>query len=318
MEIESLVNDFLEYLEVEKDRSPLTIRDYRQQLRRFTDWLHANSDVTTPDGVNMDVVRRYRLWLAHENGTALSKATQSGYVITLRVFLRYLITQRDIATLSPDKIELPKLSAPSVSFLTRDQVWQLLKSASPGCRPGHLNRARLRDRAILETLYSTGLRVSELVSLNRDQIDFSTMEFGVRGKGGKLRVVFLSRAAAFWITQYLRIRQDNAKPLFISYRGGGKRCRSPNTNNGESMRLSARAIDKLVQKYARKCNLPVNVTPHTLRHSFATDLLINGADLRSVQEMLGHASIVTTQRYTHVTNGHLKAVHARFHGHSTY
>jgi len=306
--IESLVNDFLEYLEVEKDRSPLTIRDYRQQLRHFTDWLKSNSDATTPDGINMEIVRHYRLYLAHENGTALSKATQTGYVITLRTFLRYLITQRDIATLPPDKIELPKLSQSTVSFLTRDQVWRLLKSAYPGRRFGHLNKPRLRDRAILELLYSTGLRVSELAGLNRDQVDFERMEFGIRGKGGKLRVVFLSRAASFWLRLYLQYRTDDYKPLFISSRG----------RLSNSFRLSSRAIDNLVQKYARKCNLPMNVTPHTLRHSFATDLLIGGADLRSVQEMLGHASIVTTQRYTHVTDSHLRAIHKRFHGTSPY
>jgi len=306
MEIQCLVNEFLEYLEVEKDRSPLTIREYRHYLKRFTNWLPIN--VITPADISMELVRHYRLFLAKENGSTLGKATQAAHVICLRCFLRYLITHRDISTLSPDKIELPKLSQSTVSFLTRDQIWQLLKSAYPGRRFGHLNKPRLRDRAILELLYSTGLRVSELVSLNRDQIDFDRMEFGVRGKGGKLRVVFLSRAASFWLKLYLQVREDNYKPLFISSRG----------RLSNSFRLSSRAIDNLVQKYARKCNLPMNVTPHTLRHSFATDLLMGGADLRSVQEMLGHASIVTTQRYTHVTDSHLKSVHKRFHATSAY
>jgi site-specific recombinase XerD len=182
------------------------------------------------------------------------------------------------------------------------QIKRLLNS------PQISNELNLRDKAILETLFSTGLRVSELVSLNRDQIDLERQEFGVKGKGNKIRVVFLSDTAVQWISRYLRSRQDNFRPLFIRYTG-----RLDTEKNGEKMRLTARSIQRIVAKYTKRCGLPIKVTPHTLRHSFATDLLISGADIRSVQEMLGHESIRTTQVYTHVTNRHLKEVHKAFH-----
>jgi len=216
--------------------------------------------------------------------------------------LRYLLVQRDIVTLSPDKIELPKQGSRSVSFLNPGQIERLLNS------PKIADNAGLRDRTILETLYSTGLRVSELVSLNRDQVDLERKEFGVKGKGNKIRVVFLSDTAAQWIERYLRSRQDNFKPLFIRHSG-----KIDARNNGEKMRLTARSIQNIVSKYAKRAGLPIEATPHTLRHSFATDLLIGGADIRSVQEMLGHESIRTTQVYTHVTNRRLKEVHKAFH-----
>ena len=222
--------------------------------------------------------------------------------MALRAFLRYLLVQRDIPTLSPDKIELPKQSSRSVAFLNPEQTERLLNS------PKISSDAGLRDRTTLETLFSTGLRVSELVSLNRDQIDLERREFGVKGKGNKLRVVFLSDTAAEWIDRYLRARKDSFKPLFIRYSGAVNAQK-----NGEKMRLTARSIQNIVAKYAKRSGLPIEATPHTLRHSFATDLLISGADIRSVQEMLGHESIKTTQVYTHVTNRHLKDVHRAFH-----
>jgi site-specific recombinase XerD len=199
-------------------------------------------------------------------------------------------------------VELPKQGPRSVAFLNPEQIERLLSS------PKISNNAGLRDRTILETLFSTGLRVSELVSLNRDQIDLERKEFGVKGKGNKLRVVFLSDTAAQWIKRYLQARKDHFKPLFIRYSG-----RVDAQNSGEKMRLTARSIQNIVSKYAKKSGLPIEATPHTLRHSFATDLLISGADIRSVQEMLGHESIRTTQIYTHVTNRHLKEVHKAFH-----
>jgi site-specific recombinase XerD len=213
------------------------------------------------------------------------------------------LVKRDIPTLSPDKIELPKQNTRSVSFLDSEQIKRLLSS------PQISNEIGLRDKAILETFFSTGLRVSELVRLNRDQIDLKRQEFGVKGKGNKPRVVFLSDTASQWIERYLQSRQDHFKPLFIRYSGS-----VDTQKNGEKMRLTARFIEKIVAKYARRCGLSIKVSPHTLRHSFATDLLIGGADLRSVQEMLGHESIRTTQVYTHVTNRHLKEVHKAFHG----
>jgi site-specific recombinase XerD len=303
--IEPLVDDFLEYLEVEKGRSSLTIREYRHYLERFLDWLKTNTKVAEPCDLTSDVVRKYRLYLAHisnTDGKQLKRATQTYYVIALRTFLRYLVVQRNIVTLSPDKIELPKQSQRSVTFLNPEQLDRLLNC------PQISDEAGLRDKAILETLFSTGLRVSELVRLNRDQINLERKEFGVRGKGDKLRVVFLSDTAANWLKRYLEQRKDSFKPLFIRYSG-----KIDTAKEGEKMRLTARSIQDIVNKYARKCGLPLIVTPHTLRHSFATDLLIGGADLRSVQEMLGHESIRTTQVYTHVTNKHLKDIHRAFH-----
>jgi site-specific recombinase XerD len=305
MSLEPLVDDFLEYLEVERGRSSLTVREYRHYLKRFLDWLTANTAVTSPADVGLELVRRYRLYLAHfrnRNGAPLQRITQTYHIIALRAFLRYLLVQRDIPTLSPDKIELPKQSTRSVAFLNSEQVERLLNS------PKIEDEIGLRDKTILETLFSTGLRVSELVSLNRDQIDLERREFSVRGKGDKLRVVFLSDTAAHWLERYLRTRKDNFKPLFIRYSG-----KVDAKKDGEKMRLTARSVEEIVSKYAKRCGLPMEVTPHTLRHSFATDLLIGGADLRSVQEMLGHESIRTTQVYTHVTNKHLKEVHQAFH-----
>jgi len=303
-----LIAEFLEYLEIQKGCSPLTIREYRHYLKRFHNWLTENSSATKPDQINLELVRRYRLYLAHlraRDGVPLERVTQSYHIIALRAFLRYLLVQRDIPTLSPDKVELPKQGSRSVSFLNPGQIERLLNS------PKIATNAGLRDRTILETLFSTGLRVSELVRLNRDQVDLKRQEFGVRGKGNKLRVVFLSDTAAQWIERYLRSRQDNFKPLFIRYSG-----KVDARNSGEKMRLTARSIQRIVAKYAKRAGLPIEATPHTLRHSFATDLLIGGADIRSVQEMLGHESIRTTQVYTHVTNRHLKDVHKAFHGKS--
>jgi site-specific recombinase XerD len=274
-------------------------------LNRFLEWLKTNTKTSEPGDITSELIRRYRLYLAHlrnPDGTFLKRVTQTYHIIALRAFLRYLTVQRNINTLSPDKIELPKQSPRLVAFLTSEQLERLLNS------PQISDEAGLRDKAILETLFSTGLRVSELVRLNRDQINLDRKEFGVRGKGDKLRVVFLSDTAAYWLERYLQTRKDNFKPLFIRYSG-----RVDTTKDGEKMRLTARSVQEIVNKYAKRCGLPIEVTPHTLRHSFATDLLIGGADLRSVQEMLGHESIRTTQVYTHVTNKHLKEVHQAFH-----
>jgi len=305
MTLESLIAEFLEYLEIQKGCSPLTIQRYRHYLRRFHNWVAGNFPSTEPVDINLELIRKYRLYLARfraHDGLLLGRITQSYHVIALRAFLRYLVVQRDIPTLSPDKIELPKQSSRSVAFLNPEQMGRLLNS------PQISNIIGLRDRVVLETLFSTGLRVSELVSLNRDQVDLERKEFGVKGKGNKLRVVFLSDTGTEWIERYLRARKDNFKPLFIRYSGAVDSQKS-----GERMRLTARSIQNIVAKYARRSGLPIEATPHTLRHSFATDLLISGADIRSVQEMLGHESIKTTQVYTHVTNRHLKEVHKAFH-----
>lgn len=303
--LKSLISDFLEYLVIEKSRSPLTIRQYKHYLGRFYSWTKENYSTITPEDINKELVRNYRLYLARlrdRNGKQLTRVTQTYHIIALRAFLRYLLVQRDIPTLSPDKIELPKQSTRSVAFLSSEQLERLLNS------PKIADEVGLRDKSILETLFSTGLRVSELVRLNRDQINLDRKEFGVRGKGDKPRVVFLSDTAVHWLERYLQARKDNFKPLFIRYSGG-----VDTKKDGEKMRLTARSIQRIVEKYAKRCGLPIEVTPHTLRHSFATDLLIGGADLRSVQEMLGHESIRTTQVYTHVTNRHLKEVHQTYH-----
>ena len=293
MSLSSLIGEFLEYLEIEKGRSLLTIRQYEHYLKCFDDWVSQNSSAVEPEDIDLELVRKYRLYLAHlrnRNGVALKRNTQTYYIIALRAFLRYLLVQRDIPTLSPDKLELPKQISRSVTFLNPGQLDRLLNS------PKISNEAGLRDKAILETLFSTGLRVSELVSLNRDQINLDRKEFGVRGKGDKLRVVFLSDRAAEWLERYLRARRDRFKPLFIRYSGTVDAKR-----DGEKMRLTARSVEKIVRKYARRCGLPVDATPHTLRHSFATHLLNQGTDLRIVQELLGHATVSSTEKYTHVS-----------------
>lgn len=304
-ETRNLVANYLEYLEVSRGRSPLTIQRYAHYLNRFVEWLSANFPEVRIQDIDSDMVSKYRLYLARLSavrGTPLKRSTQVYHLVALRAFLRYLSAHKNLPVLSPDKIELPKPETRSVSFLNQEQIDRLLEAPQISSKTG------LRDKAILETLFSTGLRVSELVQLNRDQIDLQRREFSVRGKGEKVRVVFLSDTAAEWLQRYLQTRKDNFQPLFIRYSGS----KDPRMK-GERMRLTARSVQRIVERYARICGLPINVTPHTLRHSFATDLLIGGADLRSVQEMLGHESVRTTQVYTHVTDKHLKEVHQAFH-----
>jgi len=303
--VKVLASDFLDYLLIEKSLSQLTIRDYRHYLDRFISWLENNAHSLKAEDIDLDVMMKYRVYLANfktPKGIVIKRITQNYHIICLRSFLRYLITHRDINTLNPDKIELPKSEGRIISFLNSEQLTRLLNS------PQISDEIGLRDRTILELLFSTGLRVSELANLNRDQMNFETKEFGVKGKGNKVRVVFLSDTAIDWIKRYLAVRKDDFKPLFIRY----SRERSEE-KQGEKMRLSARSIQLIVRKYSKKCGLPFDAHPHTLRHSFATDLLIQGADLRSVQEMLGHESIRTTQVYTHVTNKHLKEVYQKYH-----
>lgn len=303
-ELPKLINDFLEYLEIEKNCSKLTIRDYRHYLDVFLDWYIKNIPEKSLEKLDLSDIRRYRVFLSNKTdakGAGLKRVTQNYYVIALRSFLRYLI-KNDIKTLEPSKIDLPKTESRSLKFLEREQVERLVTAADTSKEEG------IRDRAIMELLFSTGLRVSELVSLNRDQINLDRKEFGIIGKGRRSRIVFVSDRAAEWINNYLKARKDNFKPLFIRYSGA-----IDETNNGEKMRLTARSIERVVKKYVRATRLPVDATVHTLRHSFATDLLTNGADLRSVQEMLGHKNIATTQIYTHITNKQLREVHKSFH-----
>jgi site-specific recombinase XerD len=296
-----LVTDFLEYLEIERNSSQKTIRNYHHYLTRFVEFV---GDIK-PSEINLALIRKYRLYLARYTDPItqkpLKRVTQNYFMIALRAFLRYL-ARIDVETLSAEKIELGEQDPSPLKILDQDSLERLL--AAPDSR----SKEGFRDRAILELLFSTGLRVSELASLNRDQLNFKTREFGIVGKGGKERVVFLSDGAVETLEKYLTIRFDNFRPLFIRYQG----TVDP-TEHGEKMRLTTRSIERIVEKYVKKVGLAVKATPHTLRHSFATDLLINGADIRSVQEMLGHSNISTTQIYTHVTNRQLKEVHKAFH-----
>lgn len=304
-EIDRLVEEFLEDLEIARNCSPLTLRNYRHYLGRFSLWLKKNFPKAKLSSINLEIIKKYRLFLARftaPNGSPISRSTQAYHVIALRSFFKWLI-KNDYRVISPEKIDLPKAESRSLKFLTTQQVERLLS------QPQISNFRGLRDKAILETLFSTGLRVSELVKLNRDQIDLKRREFGVVGKGGRARVVFLSPRAAKWLGRYLALREDDWKPLFI--RQPGKKLE---ITDGEEMRLTPRSIQRIVEKYVRKARLPVKITPHGLRHSFATDLLMAGADIRSVQEMLGHKNIATTQIYTHITNRQLKTIHETFHG----
>ncbi len=294
--------DFLEHLEIEGGRSLKTVNNYQLYLERFVE---LTGDIKVED-ITLETVRRYRLKLNRltneRTGENLSIITQSYHLIALRSFLTYL-SRRDIKSLSADKIILPKTARKQVTFLHYDEVVRLIDQIPTDSEAG------LRDRAIIELLFSSGLRVSELVSLNRDHVNLKRREFMVRGKGQKDRPVFISSGAAEHVKNYLESRTDSLVPLFISY---SKRSSQPSTS-GDYRRLTARSIQRMVSKYARLAGITKHVSPHTMRHSFATDLLMNGADLRSVQSMLGHSNISTTQVYTHVTDQHLKDVHEKFH-----
>lgn len=294
--------DFLEHLEVEGGRSPRTIENYKLYLERFIDFA-GDIDVAK---ITSETVRKYRLWLNRyknsNTGEELLLITQNYHLIALRGLLTYL-SQRDISSLAADKIALPKTVRKQVTFLHYDEVVRLIEQIPLDNEPG------LRDRAIIELLFSSGLRVSELVNLNRDHINLARREFMVRGKGQKDRPVFVSMSAAEHVKNYLDARSDSLPALFISY---SRRLAKPSVS-GDYRRLSARSIQRMVSHYARLAGITKHVSPHTMRHSFATDLLMNGADLRAVQSMLGHSNIATTQIYTHVTDQHLKDVHERFH-----
>lgn len=303
-EAHSALVDFLESLEVEKNVSALTLRNYSHYLRRFTEWFSQQgfSDLTKLD---QDLLRKYRVYLARyidDQGRTLSKKTQSYHVISLRSWFKWLV-RRDVPVLHPEKIELPKAESTPMKFASVDKIELLLAQPDVSQQDG------LRDRAILEVLFSTGLRVSELVKLNRDQIDLKRKEFGVIGKGRRPRVVFLSDRATDWLEKWLSTRQDDWKPVFIRFSGRKEAL----FTDGEEMRLTVRSVQRLVDSCSRKAHLPIKLSPHGIRHSFATDLLSNGAGLRDVQEMLGHKNISTTQIYTHVTQPQLRKVHAEHH-----
>ncbi len=305
-----LITEFLEHLEIERGRSSKTIRNYDFYLRRFADW----ADNPTPKKITKEKVRKYRLWLnrsvpGRENET-LKKNTQNYHLIALRAFLKYL-SKRDIESLAPEQIELAKQPTRSVEFLEDDELERLLNAPMAKHRrqttKSGWSVVQLRDRAIIETLFSTGLRVSELSNLKIEQVNLKRDEFTVRGKGDKPRVVFLSDEAKKWIKQYLEKRQDTSSYMFVSH----DRAKKGRKGSGP---ITPRSIERLVQRYAKEAGITKRITPHTIRHTFATDMLMAGADVRAVQDLLGHASITTTQIYTHITDKQLKSIHKKFHG----
>ncbi len=299
-EIERLKREFLEYIEIEKGLSLKTVTNYERYLTRF----FAFSKITAPDQITEEKIREFRLFLNRQKGAAvrgqsastLKKNTQNYHLIALRVFLKFLM-KRNITSLTPDKIELAKLSERGLDLISSEELVRIMSA------PSEENLQGLRDRAMLELLFSTGLRVSELCSLNRD-LDLKKDELSVRGKGEKIRVVFLSQDAKDAVKKYLDKRKDMEEALFVPMENKKKK---------EHVRLTSRSIERIVKHYAIKAGVSKKVTPHVIRHSFATDLLQNGADLRSVQQMLGHANIATTQIYTHITDKHLREVHQKFH-----
>lgn len=301
MEIEKIKREFLEHLEIERGRSLKTVENYDRYLNRFFEF----SGIKDPEEIKEELVREYRLWLNRQlSGTKsdsqkefLKKRTQNYYLIALRSFLRYL-AKRNIKSLSPEKIELAKVSERSIDFISGQELKRLIEGACGN------DLKSLRDRAILELLFSTGLRVSELCSLQSD-INLESDEVSIRGKGDRVRVVFLSPSAKEALKEYLKKRTDFDEALFIQL---GK-----NASGKKNLRLTPRSVERIVKYYATKAGITKKVSPHVLRHSFATDLLQNGADLRAVQMLLGHSNIATTQIYTHITDKHLREIHQKYH-----
>lgn len=302
MFVSDLIIEFLQSLEIENGRSRYTTRNYELYLSRVTEF---GGEELKPEDITPEWLRQYRLWLNrymtdHKKG--LSVTTQNYHLIAFRGFLKYL-SKRGIKSLDPTLVELPRTHRPQVTFLHVDEIDRILAEIPLD------NETGLRDRAILELLFSSGLRVSELINLNRDHVNLERREFMVRGKGQKDRPVFISDQAAEAISDYLAERHDKLPALFLN----NSRNRPDADMKNDERRLTSRSVERIVNKYVRLAGITKHVTPHTLRHSFATDLLMNGADLRSVQSMLGHSNISTTQIYTHVTDPHLREVHERFH-----
>ncbi len=303
------IQQYILYLRIEKNYSPLTVRNYRAYLGEFYDFLVREKKTNPPtlSAVNLKNVDSYRVSLSRKlldkrRKIFLSAKTQNYYLIALRGLLRFLIAKGEKTKITPSQISLAKTKPALPKFLNLDEVKRLL------AQPATTKIIGLRDRTILEVLFSSGLRVSELISLNRDDIDLKKGELSIIGKGRKVRLVFLSPRSLDWIKKYLLLREDSWRPLFIRHKG-----QTISANYGQKMRLSPRSVQRMINKYALQAGLAKRVTPHSLRHSFATDLLNKGADIRSVQELLGHKNLATTQIYTHVTNKRLKEVYQKFH-----
>lgn len=299
------INNFLEYCDIDRNLSPGTLKMYKYYLYTFTQWLEKNfkKNVFVSD-LSIELIRKYRLYLSHYvNPTKgpLKRNTQTYFLIAIRAFLRHL-GRSGVEAISAEQIELGKTRDRSVKFLNEEQLRRLLNA------PAIDDLIGLRNKVILEFLFSTGLRVSEMVKLNRDNLNLNTREFSVIGKGGKARIVFFSERAVYWLKKYLGQRNDKYSPLFIRHKG-----KTIISANGDKMRLTVRSIEIIVDHYAKKAGIPMRIGPHVLRHTFATDLLSRGADLRSVQELLGHLNVATTQIYTHLTNPQLKQTYEKYH-----
>lgn len=321
MDLKEAILRFLEYCELDRNLSLKTVKMYGYYLNFFQTWLLKSSQYKvlsikqkqeTEDGdftvekITEETVREFRLYLSHNYKNPykgeLKRQTQNYFLVALRSFFKYLIRQK-LSVISPEMIELGKTRDRNIKHLSEEKLHQLFQAVETTDIIG------VRNRTILEVLFSTGLRISELVGLNRDQVNLRTGEFGVIGKGGKARVVFLSKNAKEWLQKYFDKRNDPYRPLFLRYSGP----KSDDELNDEKQRLSVRSIERMIEKYRIMAGIPIRIGPHVLRHSYATDLLSHGADIRSVQEMLGHKNIATTQIYTHITNARLKDVHEKFH-----
>lgn len=306
--LKNLVAEFLEDLEIEKGASELTVRNYNFYLKRFLEQTQINS----PEQITAEIIRKYRLWLSrfkNPRGGGLCLATVNYHLIALRVFLKYLC-KRDIKVLPPEKVDLAKIRERQISFLEGGDLEKFLEAP---LQTRQKDVIKLRDKAILELLFSTGLRVSELTNLKKENINLKKNEFSVQGKGGRWRVVFLSNQALYWLKKYLETRTDLEVALFVRYDRASEKIKKSIEKDARDNGLTPRSIQRLIKKYAKIAGLTRKITTHSLRHSFATDLLSGGADLRAVQEMLGHKNITTTQIYTHVTDQHLREVYQAFH-----
>jgi site-specific recombinase XerD len=308
--LKDAVEKYLEFCEIDRNLSQNTLRMYHFYLKDFCNWLSNKENISEPkiSDLTIELVKKYRVDLnrriSAKSDEEYKRSTMKTFLVSIRSLLKYLIVEESIETMPPEQIILGKSDDRIPKILNRDQLEGLFGVQDQQKRSG------LRDRAILETLFSTGLRVSELVKLNKDEVNLETGEFSVIGKGRKARVVYLSPSAISWIKKYLAVRGDEFNPLFLRY--SGKKMDQQDFE-GESLRLTTRSVERLMKKYIKKAGISVNATPHTLRHSYATDLLSNGADLRAVQELLGHSNVSTTQIYTHVTNAQLRDIHKRFH-----
>src|SRR3989338_3460073 len=306
MDLKKAIDRFLEYCEIDRNLSPKTVRMYSYYMEFFHRWITKENPEINVEAIDDEMVRSFRLYLSRDYFNPfkgeLKRQTQNYFLVALRSFFRFLI-KKNYKVLSPEQIELGKTRDRTIKFLSPEEVKKLIQA------PNTQKDQGLRDRALLEMLFSTGLRVSELVGLNKDNVNLKEAEFSVIGKGGKARVVFMSDAAVHWLEKYLGGRNDAYRALFLRY--SGTKPKDPISD--DQYRLSTRSVERLVEKHRKKAGITVRIGPHVLRHSFATDLLAHGADLRSVQEMLGHKNISTTQIYTHVTNLRLKEIHEKFH-----